>query len=202
MKLHFIADTVFATVLTSLAALPPEYESLKAEAEKFYAEKSFARAQPLYARARAMSNITSNEARWVFFRNADTLWRSQAATESADTTKVDQAREWLEQLLRETKRAEDRDATWAEAQESLADFFWTRRNQQNWGQAWPHYQEALDWWAGARDLELARERYLAIVWRCAKPPGVQRDSYYGYWGNFVPLEILENTLKIAKSDGD
>ncbi|HEU0039231.1 MAG TPA: alpha-2-macroglobulin, partial [Verrucomicrobiae bacterium] len=202
MKLRLIAVTFFTVALSPMAALPPEYESLKAEAEKFYAEKSFAKAHELYSRAMEMSNITSNEARWVFFRNADTLWRSQAATESADTTKIDQAREGLEQLLRETKRVEDRDRTWVEAQESLGDFFWTRRNQQNWGQAWPCYQQALDWWAGARDIELARERYLGIVWRCAKPPGVQREYYYGYWGNFVPLDVLENALKIATSDED
>jgi len=172
MKLRLIAVTFFAVTLGPIAALPPEYESLKAEAERFYAEKSFAKAQELYARAMGMSNIASNEARWVFFRNADTLWRSQAATESADPTKIDQAREWLEQLLREAKRVEDRDGVWVEAQESLGDFFWTRRNQQNWGQAWPCYQQALDGWAGARDIEAARERYLAMVWRMARSLGV------------------------------
>ena len=104
--------------------------------------------------------------------------------------------------MRETKRVEDHDRVWAEVQESLGDFFWTRRNSNNWGEAWPHYQPALDWWAGARDIELARERYLAMVWRMAKPPGVQREYYYGYWGNFVPLDVLENALKIAKSDED
>lgn len=184
------------------AALPPEYTALKAEAEKFYADKSFAKAHELYARAMVMSNITSNEARWVFFRNADTLWRSQFASQTADTTKIDQAREWLEQSLRETKRVEDRDQTWAEAQESLADFFWTRRHNNNWGEAWPHYQQTLDWWAGARNIELARDRYLAIVWRMAKPPQVEPHYYYGYWGNFVPMDVLENALKIAKSDED
>src|ERR1051325_9600475 len=139
------------------AALPPEYVRLKTDAEKFYAEKSFAKAHELYARAMVMSNITSNEARWVFFRNADTLWRSQAATETADSTKFDQAREWLEQMLRETKRVEDRDQSWAEAQESLADFFWTRRNINDWSSAWPHFQDALDWWGGGRGLEGAGE---------------------------------------------
>ena len=139
--------------------------------------------------------------RWVLFRNADTLWRSQAATQTADTTKLDQARDWLEQLLRETKLIEDRDETWAEVHESLGDFFWTRRNQQNWGQAWPHYQQALDWWAGAKDIERARGRYLAIVWRMAQPPGVQRN-YYGYWGNQISLDVLENALKIAQTDED
>jgi len=138
------------------AAEAPEYESLKAEAEKFYAAGSYAKANELYARVREVSNSPSNEARWVSFRHAETQWRSQSATQTADTTKLDQARGWLEQLLRETQRVEDRDQTRAETQESLGDFFWTRRNQQNLGVAWPHYQQALDSWAGPRDTELAR----------------------------------------------
>jgi hypothetical protein len=36
----------------------------------------------------------------------------------------------------------------------------------------------------------------------AKPPGVQREYHYGYWGNYVPLEVLDNTLKIARSAND
>ena len=62
----------------------------------------------------------------------------------------------LEKLVRDAQRDEDQDRVWVEVQESLGDFHWTRRNQQNWGAAWPHYQQALDWWAGARDIELAR----------------------------------------------
>jgi hypothetical protein len=108
----------------------------------------------------------------------------------------------LEKLVREVKRPEERDRVWVEVQESLGDFHWTRRNQQNWGAAWPYYQAALEWWAGARDLELARERYLALVGRMAKPPGVQREYHYGSWGNYVPLEVLDNTLKIARSAND
>lgn len=201
--MRLIAVLVLACLANALAAaLPEEYTRLKTDAEKFYAEKSFAKAHELYTRAMVMSNITSNEARWVFFRHADTLWRAQAGTQTADSSKFDQARQALEQLIRETKRVEDRDQTWAETQESLADFFWTRRNQQNWGQAWPHYQAALDWWAGARDIELARARYLAMVWRVALPPGVESHVRYGYWGNYLPLDVVENALKIAQTDED
>ena len=48
----------------------------------------------------------------------------------------------------------------AEVHESLGDFWWTRRNQRNWGQAWPHYEKALDWWAGSESIDRARQRYL------------------------------------------
>lgn len=202
MKMRLLAVLASVATLRTLAALPPEYESLKADAEKLYAEKSFAQAHELYGRAMVMSNLTSNEARWVFFRHADTLWRSQAGTQTADTTKLDRAREELEKLVRDVKREEEKDRTWVEVQESLGDWWWTRRNQQNWGQAWPCYQQALDWWAGARDVELARERYLAIVWRCAQPPGVARGLGYGYWGNQIPVAVLDNVLKIARSDNE
>jgi hypothetical protein len=202
MKLRLIAALVFALGLNLFAALPPEYERLKADAEKFYTDGSFARAHELYARAMLMSNVTSNEARWVWFRNFDTQWRSAAATQSTDTTKLDEARAELEKLVRDVKREEDKDRVWVEVQESLGDFHWTRRNQQNWGAAWPYYQAALNWWAGARDIELARERYLNLVWRMAKPPGIERGSYYGYWGNYVPLDVPENAVKIAQSEND
>ncbi len=206
MKWRLITALFATVVLNGFAqpapASPPEYARLKSDAEQLYADGSYAKAHELYARAMLMSNLTSNEARWVFFRHADAQWRSQAATQTADTTKLDQARAWLEQSLNETQRVEDRDQTWAEVQESLGDFFWTRRNQQNWGAAWPHYQQALDWWAGARDIELARQRYLEIIWRAVSPPGVGRERYAGYWGAQLPLEVLDNALKIASTGND
>lgn len=198
MKLLASLALAFTFAWQLSAALPEDYVRLKTEAEKFYAEKSFAKAHELYARAMVMSNLPASEARWVFFRNADTLWRSQFATQTADTTKIDQAREWLEQSLRETKRVEDRDQTWAEVQESSGDFFWTRRDNHDWSSAWPHYQAALDWWAGAHDIEVARARYLAMIHRMGKPP----QEYYGYWGTQIGLDVLENAAKIANTDED
>ena len=202
MKLHLSLVLVLAFVAHALADAPADYERLKTAAEKFYADGSFAKSHDLYLQAKEMPNLPTNEVPWVWFRHADTQWRSAAATETADPTKLAQAREQLEKLIRDVKREEDKDRVWVEVQESLGDFHWARRNQQNWGAAWPYYQQVLDWWSGARDIELARSRYLAIVWRTAKPPGADRNYYYGYWGNYVPLDVLENTVKIAKSDED
>ncbi|MEY2429118.1 MAG: alpha-2-macroglobulin, partial [Verrucomicrobiota bacterium] len=197
----FIA-LVFSLAVHALAALPPEYENLKADAEKLYADGSFALAHEAYQKASSIK-LPAGEKRWLEFRLADTQWHSQAATQTADTTKLDDARKQLEALIRDITRVEDHDRVWAEAQESLADYSWTRRNNNNWSEAWPHYQSALDWWAGARDLRLARERYLAMVWRMARPPALPGQYYYfGQWGNYLPLDVLENTLKIAQTDGD
>src|SRR5205085_10771235 len=41
-----------------------------------------------------------------------------------------------------------------------------------------------------------------MVWPVTKPPQVDAYYYYGYWGNQIPLEVLENTLKIAQSDNN
>src|SRR6185503_10613827 len=91
---------------------------------------------------------------------------------------------------------------WAEAHESLADFFWTRRDYMNWGPAWPHYQQALDWWAGQRDIDRARARYLRIVFKAAEPPRADEYYRYGYNGNYIPLDTLENALKISEAAND
>ena len=77
-----------------------------------------------------------SESRWVGFRLADTLWRAQAATKTADSTKYDEARHQLEVLVRDITRDEDRDRVWAEAQESLGDFWWMRQRSRNWLQGW------------------------------------------------------------------
>ena len=187
--------------LISLYAQTPDYEKLKSDAESSYAEGSYARAYERYVQASA-SYLSSSQKRWVDFRLADTLWRSQAATQTADTTKLDQARHQLEVLVRDIQRPEDRDLVWAEVQESLGDFWWTRPNLSDWGQAWPHYQQALDWWAGSADIETARNRYLKLVWKMTRPSLVGRYYSYGNYGLNVPLDVLENALKIAKTADD
>ncbi|HEX4950646.1 MAG TPA: MG2 domain-containing protein, partial [Blastocatellia bacterium] len=199
---------MIARLLLSLAALfapftqTTDYAKLKAEAEKFYAEKSFSRAHELYLQA-DRKQVAPDEARWIEFRIADTLWRAQATTNTNDDTKFQQARQQLESLVKEgIGEAKERDRIWAEAHESLGDYWWTRQNARNYGQAQPHYQQALDYWAGTKDIETARQRYLNIVWTMADPPSRDQHYYYGYYGNHISLDILDNVLKIANSDND
>ncbi len=201
MILRIFSAVLLSYTLAAAATLPAAYEKLKSEAEQHYAKGSFALAYETYHQV-AVSELPPEEKRWVEFRLADTQWRSQAASQQTDTTKLEQARQQLEVLVRDVTRVEQQDRVWVEVQESLADFHWTRRNNNNWGAAWPIYQQVLDWWAGARDLEAARARYLTVIWRMAQPPQVEPYYYYGYWGNFVPLEILENALQIAQTDDD
>ncbi|HEV7842455.1 MAG TPA: MG2 domain-containing protein, partial [Pyrinomonadaceae bacterium] len=193
---------IVSSLLIVCAQQQPDYRQLKSEAERFYTEASYARAHDLYEKAAALK-LPDEEARWVRFRLADTLWRAQAATETADSTKYDRARAELEELVRDrADEAVEHDRVWAEAQQSLGDFWWARRDSHNWGTAWPHYQQALDWWAGAREVEEARARYVKLVWAIASPANADTYYYYSYYGNVLPAETLENVLKISTSADD
>ena len=166
IALAVLAPTLF---VPSALAQSPQYPALRADAERLFAEGSYARSREIYLQAKTLT-LPRDDARWVDFRLADTLWRSESATPSADTTKMEAASEVLNAFIRETKRVEDRDRVWAEANESLGDFYWIRRDYRNSGAAWPFYRNALDWWAGTADIEMARSRYLRMVWRMSEPP--------------------------------
>jgi uncharacterized protein YfaS (alpha-2-macroglobulin family) len=196
-----IATLIILIICATAQGQQSDYDRLKAEAEKFYNEKSYARAVELYEKAGALK-LSPADARWVDFRRADSLWRAEAATNNADTMKLDQAREKLKALVQLKSDADAPDLVSAEAEESLGDFWWTRRNAQNWGEAWPHYQKALDWWAGERDVDTARERYLQIVWKAVAPPWVDSNYYPGSYGGLPSLEVLENALRIAQRPED
>jgi uncharacterized protein YfaS (alpha-2-macroglobulin family) len=200
MKTIILSISVFTFLLFNSVAQQTDYVQLRNDAEAEYAQGSYARANELYSKV-DKSKLNRAEQRWVEFRLADTTWRAQAATQTPDTTRFEQAQKQLEELIRVVEKETDRDLVWVEAHESLGDFFW-RRGQLNWGNAWSHYSQALDYWAGQRDLDRARDRYLKIVFRAAHPPQV--DDYYVYtsYGNYIPLDILENALKISNSAND
>jgi len=184
-----------------VSAQQTDYSQLKTAAEQAYSSGSYARANEIYSRVNK-TGLPATESRWVEFRVADTLWRAQAGTETSDNTKFEEAQKQLEELIRTAEKPDDRDLVWAESHESLADLFWTRRNQMNWGTAWPHYQQALDWWAGQREINRARDRYLKIVFKAAEPPRANEYYFYTYYGNYIPVDILENALKISANEND
>ncbi len=178
--------------------LPPKYQRSRLKAEALFSEGSYTRSLQLYQRLGDLQ-LPATEARWVEFRVADTMWRAQAGSRTHDNTVYENARRGLETLIGAVERPDDRDLVWAEANESLGDFWWMRSDAQNWGQGWRHYQQALDWWAGHRDLQTARRRYLNMVWRMADP--VWRRSQHWYYHN-IPLNVLENARVIARRADD
>jgi hypothetical protein len=201
MKTTAISITALFFLIFNAFVQQPDYAQLKAEAETQYAQGSYARANETYARV-DKSKLNAAELRWVEFRLADTSWRAQNGSNTPDNTKFEQAQKQLEELIRAVEKAEDRDLVWAEAHESLGDFFWNRRSSLNWTVGWPHYQQALDWWAGQRELDRARDRYLKIVFKAAHPSNQDEYYVYSYYGDYIPLDILENALKISTTAND
>ena len=195
------ALSIESTPAISPATQGASYEQIRDLAERYYAEGSYGLAREQYDRA-AELELDVLQQRWVEFRLADTAWRAQAGSQTSDSTTFDRARQRLEALIAVVSREEDRDLVWAEAHESLGDFWWARRDSRNWGPAWTHYQPALDWWAGSHDIDLARGRYIGMVWKIAAPPDSQPYYYYGYYGNVVPVEVIDNVLDIAETDED
>lgn len=186
----FIVVLLASIAILPTAAQSPSYAVLEQQAELQYAEKSYARANDLYEQAAPLA--PPEKRRWVAFRLADTAWRSD---ESARET----AREELERLIRESGDTHDR--IWAEAHESLGDLHWIDQRHRNQGEAPRHYLAALDWWAASEEIELARQRYLAIVFRMGDP---DQARYYGefYWTQSIPREVLVNAVAIAQSRDD
>ena len=172
--------------------------ALKSRAEQSYAEKSFSRAHDLYEQAeKAASGAT--EKRWTAMRLADTAWRAAAASPSADSSVRDTARTALETLIRDS--GDEHDRAWAEAQESLGDFFAWQQGASG-GTAVEHYQDALEWWAGSPDLSLARRRYLDIVYRMAESPQNRYMQQNGVNVYGISREVLANAVAIAETPED
>jgi uncharacterized protein YfaS (alpha-2-macroglobulin family) len=162
---------ILALVTFLLLSTTPPYDALKSEAERFYAEKSYARAHEIYEQASKLS-LPDEERRWVELRLADTAWRAGENNRDAGP---------LQEIIR--KSGENHDRVWAEANESLGDLT----------QSIGYYLAALDYWAGSDEIELARQRYLAIVWRIVEQP---------YRGMQLPREVLVNAIAIAQSPKD
>ena len=85
MKWRIILVLVTLPALRLVAGLPPEFEALKADAEKLFAEGSFAKAGEIYRRL-TPTNLPPAEQRWGQFRQADCQWRAETSTQNADTT--------------------------------------------------------------------------------------------------------------------
>ncbi|MEO6259586.1 MAG: alpha-2-macroglobulin family protein, partial [Thermoanaerobaculia bacterium] len=143
------------------------------------------------------SPLSDDERRWIGFRLADLSWRS--APEGRDHTQVQAALRALENLLHDEKGEPIRDRVAVEAMESKGDLL-ARPSSGRWSEARVAYLAALDWWAGARDVEEARGRYLHLVWKSAEAPGGEES--YRYSGLLVPLDILRNAATIATTADD
>jgi uncharacterized protein YfaS (alpha-2-macroglobulin family)/tetratricopeptide (TPR) repeat protein len=193
LLLTFALSLILGVSLRS-AQEPRDYAGLKARAETQFSNGSFELARESFEAAEKQAKDAA-EKRYLRFRIADATWRSSAASQNPDSSEMDRAERALNDLQRAVERPEDRDQVWAQVEESLADFYWTRRDRRDMGSAMGHYRAALDWWSSARDIELARDRYLSMVWRMAWP---DRDSFDGgWWLGQIPIDLVDNAVKIS-----
>ncbi|MBI5363546.1 MAG: alpha-2-macroglobulin [Planctomycetes bacterium] len=182
-----------------LPKLEGDAGGVQRRAEELEAQGSWELARREWARL-PLATLDEGEQRFVRFRLADCAWRSRASTNEADDTELLAAQKELDELQKAVERPELRDELWARVEEALGDFHWTPERRQDWGQAWPHYSNALNWWAAAKDVESARARYLGLVWRMAWP---QNQLARGAWyARQVPLDVLDNAVRIAQSKAD
>ncbi len=199
----FILSALFAIVPMGSGEPPtPGSESFWDAAEALRREGSYGPALDAYRKVDRAA-LGQEAERWLDFRIADCTWRSRAATEDPDDTATRGALEILRFMAAGVTREKDRDLVWAEIQESLGDAAWQVRSRSNWSTGWSHYSQALSWWAGSREIEVARVRYLAILRKADRPVWAEpRHHVYGNYGNNIPVEALNDALGIAREPGD
>jgi len=190
----------YLLLLLAVPAFAADFASIRPDAERLFEEKSYSRALEAYKKVN-LEALGEVERRWVQFRLLDCEWRSLSSTRQPNNARLNDLVELLNREIRDL-RGEDQDRVWTEVQESLGDFHWYQRHRRNWYQAWSHYQQALDWWAGSPDLDLARERYIDMVRKVANPLEPGRYYHYGYLGNYLPIEVIKNFQEIAQADED
>ncbi len=166
----------------------PEVRRLMLQAETLFRNGSYADAIDVYQQI-ARRDPAADAAAWIEFRLADAGWRSMASQEARREGRHETHLNTLRNIVK-GGGADERDRRWAEANESLFDYA-----RQLGGDANQPLRNALDWWAGARDVDLARERYLSLVFRAAG--GDLADSH-----RTVPLDLALDAKKIAKRSED
>lgn len=202
--LTFILLSSFALAM-SLSLHGSEYAEKFSEAQALSAEGSYAKAEAIYSELLTFRLPPETKDQLTYLR-ANAAWRNLTATNQTDPKLIEDQRDVLGALAEKLMKQEPTNRPpllWAEVQASLGDSYWLDADDRNWRQAWQHYQRALDWWAGSADLENARTHYLAIVFRASNPEGSWPRYYgYGYWGNRIPIEYLDNALDLAQTSVD
>lgn len=168
--------------ISSSAGADDASAALRARAATLYSERAYDQAYQAWKQLADRGVPDADRPKLEFFL-ADSLWRSQPGPE-----KVEEARAVLQAIA----DAHPTSNIGAEAWESIGDSWLA--SDRDWPRAWEAYQKALAFWAASDDLDLARERYLAIVWKATGPPGESNRV------TSLPLDVLSNALRIAQSD--
>ncbi|MCK5178420.1 MAG: hypothetical protein KAR32_02740 [Candidatus Omnitrophica bacterium] len=208
-KRHFLYISI---VLAALIVLPlakgvdsqqPTLES----ADQLREEKSFRLAAGKYKAILDSGDLGPEAQREVRFKFADSIWRTH------EQVRYEEAAKFLKELI----GSDEKDRWWAEASESLADHYLKVNRYQYRQVVKMYYENARDFWAGSKDIDLARGRFIAATFKLGdyinstwgwhysdiKPLGVTREMVVvpGQPPRRSGLAVLyKDILKIVKSD--
>jgi len=200
LLLHFLISLACLSPLAMSQEDPQGAWKRQADAaERAFQNGSYQAAQEGFAGALEAAPEGADR-RWLTFREVDSRLRSLDSAESRDSSQTDAALEELRALCPDQTAVEARDRVWAEAQEALGDHFVQARRSWGFGAGEAPYAAALDWWAASSDIDLARQRWLGIVFKMGWPAWSEGDSSYGERNHWVPMERLEQGLSIANQD--
>ena len=181
---------------------PWEWEEFL-EAERLFGEGSYLLASEAYQKIPEDAFADQPDALvWLNFRRLDAQWRAQSGSQPNDTRQTDDVWRSLERLISDRDPQLDPNGLDAAMLESAGDYWWVSRFRREWHKAWRYYDRALDIWAQSPDLSRARSKYLAIIWKASRPTDVNRYYIYGGFGNYIPVEVLENAVRIAETAED
>lgn len=174
-------------------------------ADQFWSEKSFQQATQLYKQF-LDQNLSKEIQREVMFKFADASWRTKDQRQYEEAIKI----------LKELMDSDEHDQWWAEASESLAEYYlqvdrWSNREQIKKG-----YENAREFWAGSKNIDLARRRFIDVTfafgkfiteyngWYASdiKPTSLFSEKIPDGSGQGGLYILYEEVLKVAKSDED
>ena len=207
-KGFLLTAVIVAMCLGYCLSLSQAYEeSVKQGGDRYWLEKSYQMAIPQYKAALQSSDIPEKVQKEIEFKLADCLWRA------GGDAQIKQA----EKMLQELTASREHDRWWAEANESLADYY---LQQDRWSHS-EEIKEALvdarEFWAGETDINLARARFIQASFMLGDFVSQNWGWYYTgiqptrISGDIEPspapqeqgLNILyEEILKVAETDAD
>lgn len=195
-------------ILVMALAIPFSFAQTvtRQNADQLWQEKSYRLAAGQYQTLLGQGGLSPEELREMNYKFADASWRSQEPLRYEAAVKA----------LTEIITSDNHDRWWAEANESLAEHFLTVDQWQHTNEIRLYLENAREYWAGSKDINLARDRFIKTTFRLGE--FITQNWGWGYQGikplakggeKILPdsgnsgLNILyEELLKVTKSDAD
>lgn len=175
-------------------------------ADRLWQEKSYRLAADQFKALIGQGGLSKEDQRELNFKLADASWRTQ------ENERYEAAVKTLTEMI----TADPHDRWWAEANESLAEHFMAVNQWQHTNEIKQYLENAREYWAGSKDINLARERFIKATFKLGE--FITQNWGWGYQ-DIKPLArdgqkilpesggnglfiLYEELLKVTKSDAD